>query len=144
MVFKGKNMKNIIKPIVYISFLSLIVFGCSSKDTSAPATPFVPNQSPIMRDFRGPSESKVGETCVFQASGFDPDGSTVAFHLAHWITDKPHTYKDLGFTNYVNNDVVVTWSVIFEEADLYTLCCYCKDQKGNESAHIEREIPINE
>lgn len=136
-------MRNIIETITLTFVLFLILFGCSSNNSTDPTAPSVPDQFPIVKTFEGPTESKVGQSCTFTATGVDPDGNRVALHLAYWITDKPHTYIELGFTDYVNNDELVSWTIIFDISDHYTLCCYCKDQNGNESSHLQREISVS-
>jgi hypothetical protein len=98
-------MKNRIEIIILNFLLLSMLVGCVSKDST---TPFTAEQDPVITSFNGPSESQVGQACTFNATGFDPDGNTVAFHLAYWINTNFNTYVDLGVTAYVNNNEQVT------------------------------------
>jgi hypothetical protein len=136
---RRNGMKNVIRVLALLVFV--IFWGCSSDFSTTP------NQNPVLEKFTGPTQCGKTEAAIFQAQGYDPDGKTVSFHFGYWLTtdtDPFPSYRDLGFTPYVANGFGVTKSIVFYEAEDYTVCCHCIDEKNLESAHIQWQIRVTD
>jgi hypothetical protein len=130
-------MKNILRSIVIIGLM--IFLGCSSSTSPKP------NLSPILAEFSGPSMCKKAEEAIFKAKGYDPDREKVSCHFGFWLTDDVEpfpSYRDLGYTPYVENNTVVTKLISFPSTGEYTVCCHCIDETKKESVHQQWQIIV--
>ncbi len=132
-------MKNVLR--IFILLVLMIFFGCQSSTSPKP------NQSPALAEFSGPFKCKKKEAAIFRAKGYDPDGKKVSYHFGFWLTDDVEpfpSYRDLGYTPYVENNTVVTKSITFPVAGEYTVCCHCIDETKKESVHLRWAISVSD
>lgn len=125
------------------SFLAVVlVFLCSCSEN-----PTLPESSkdPILKSFSGPEKCQVNQKTIFEAVGFDPDGTKISFHFQCWIEDPLNPYAvDLGWTSYVANNEVYKKEIIWTKPGGYISCCFCKDEEGRESNHIQLGVEVDE
>lgn len=133
-------MKNFMLTGMFL-LLFLFLYNCSSeKNPTVPET----NRSPFMQSLTGPTECQLNQTYTYEAVGYDPDGSSIAYHFGYYPVENFTEYTDEGWTLYVNSYEKVEKNITWNSTGEYMLCCYCKDQQGNESSHIRIGVLISE
>jgi len=71
-------------------------------------------------------------------------GEMVCYHFGFWLTKDEKTYVDMGFTPYHPKHQEVTKTITLSDAGRYTICLYCKDWGGMESAHDQLMDEVKE
>ena len=136
-----KNIKNL--NILIIFLILCISFQCST-DKSDPPTATNADLSPIIQSFTGPSLCTAGETATYVARAYDPDGTKISYHFAYWLDiDFPQISHNSGYGPFVNNYKTERFRVTWKSPGEYTVCCHCKDQRGNESSHWRIHVTVN-
>ncbi len=132
-------MKNTLRSLVLMALMTFL--GCSSSMSPKP------NLSPILAEFSGPSTYQKAKSVAFTAKGYDPDGEKVSCHFGFWLTNDAEpfsSYRDLGYTPFVDNNTVVKKSISFPSAGDYTVCCHFIDETHKESVHQRWTIIVTE
>jgi hypothetical protein len=141
------------KKIILIAILIPALFLSACKNSSSPTSPTAQDtgssaiQRPRIISLTGQTNCKLGQTYIYKAKGYDPDGNKVAFHFNVYRKGN-QTPIDLGWGTYVDNyteyEKAVTWDYGTGE---FVLCAHCKDENGYQTlqrGHITLNIYVTE
>jgi hypothetical protein len=141
------------KKIILIAILIPVLFSSACKDSSSPTAPNpidsigLTNQRPRITNLTGPTNCKLGQTYIYKAKGYDPDGEQVAFHFNVYRKGN-QTPIDLGWGPYVDNyeeyEKSIAWNYGIGE---FYICAHCKDKDGYQTlqqGHMTLDIYVTE